>query len=237
MDDLSPLDRLRECEAVINRTKKSAWDFVRALKEIKDDGLWHEAVAPPSESSYVNFDDYAQRRFGFGRNYANRLIKGLEIQVAMPIGTDLNESQARALGKVPTDDRQRVYEAAKEFAGDGPVTAKLIAEAAQGVKESEEEGDEDDNDHHSMEAEFATEDEDAKIVAEVREVRQGDEKDSITADLVRLAEMISQEARVLLASIFKALHDQSETSPSLVTSKLGGFEMRLKAKPKVKVTQ
>jgi len=134
---LSPLDRLRTCEAVIERTKGSAWDFVRALKEIKEDGLWHEATAPKGEADYANFDDYAQRRFGFGRNYANRLLKGLEVRDSVPIGTDLNEAQARELGKVPPENRERILDAAKKIGG-GTVTAETIRKARESDDELSE---------------------------------------------------------------------------------------------------
>jgi hypothetical protein len=139
MEALAKLDRLRQCEAIVEKTKKNAWDFVRALKEIKDDGLWHEAQAPAGEASYINFDDYAQRRFGFTRNYANRLIKGLAIQDSVPIGTDLNEAQARELGKIPSEDRAKVLSRAEEKAAShgGEVTAKIIREAVADFAEAE----------------------------------------------------------------------------------------------------
>jgi hypothetical protein len=149
MTHLTTNSRLKECERIIERTKASAWEFVKALREIKDDQLWKEAAIPTGEAEYANFDDYAQRRFGFGRNYANRLIKGLDVIESVPIGTELNEGQARELAKVPKDDREKVLDWAAEKAEGKPFTAKAIREAAAEVLEAEpeEEDDEEQTDY------------------------------------------------------------------------------------------
>jgi predicted RNA-binding Zn-ribbon protein involved in translation (DUF1610 family) len=134
------LDRLRHCEDVIDRTKRAAWEFVRALKEIKDGELWRASPAPDGEAGYVNFDDYCQRnpKLRFTKNYANRLLRGLEVQDAMPIGTELNEAQARELAKVPEEKRKEVYEAAVRDK-DGRPTAGAIREAADRLEDEPEE--------------------------------------------------------------------------------------------------
>jgi hypothetical protein len=141
MNELEPIDQLRQCEKIIKQHSKAAWEFVRALREIKENGLWKLATPAKEEGNaeFVNFDDYCQRRFEFSKNYANRLISGLKTVEAMPVGTDLNERQARELKKAPEDKQADAIERAKEIVGKGPLTAKVIREAVQEVIDADDE--------------------------------------------------------------------------------------------------
>lgn len=148
------LDHLRHCEAIVRRHTKSAWEFVRALAEIKTEHLWKHAEPSGDEgdSPFANWDDYCQRRFGFTKNYANRLVNGLDTIDSVPIGTDLNEAQARELRKVPKDKREAVLDCATEKADGKPLTAAAIRKAAAEVLEAEPEEEPDDDSSLATEA-------------------------------------------------------------------------------------
>jgi hypothetical protein len=129
MNTISKLDRLRECERIVKRGSKTFMEVGNALAEIRDGKLWREAQAPNDEAGYASFDDYTQRRFGFSKSYASRLISGLKAVEKLPIG-NINEAQARELAAVPAESRKEVYDAASE-ATDGKPTARAIREAAE----------------------------------------------------------------------------------------------------------
>ena len=96
-----------------------------ALVEIRDQKLYQQ--------EHETFEAFCEAEYGFKRAHAYRLIEFAEVKATVqmsPIGDKLvHESQARALGSVPAENRVAVLTQAAET---GSVTAKGITEAAQG---------------------------------------------------------------------------------------------------------
>jgi hypothetical protein len=81
---------------------------------------------------FATFEEYGEKEFGYSPSYIYRLAKAEEIQLSLnsPNG-ELSESQLRPLGKVPTVDRDAVYQQAKDHAEQQgkELTAKMVSEA------------------------------------------------------------------------------------------------------------
>ena len=109
--------RLEELEKTISRGKKTFVEVGMALAEIRDLRLY--------KREYGGFEEYCREKWGWKRAHAYRLIDAAEVVKVSPIGDKIqSESQARALGKIPTDQRAAVVQA---IIDDGkPVTAAAI---------------------------------------------------------------------------------------------------------------
>jgi hypothetical protein len=215
---VSELDHLRHCEAIVDKGKSTFLEVGNALLEIKTGKLWKHADAPDGEAGYASFDDYCQRKHQFTKNYANRLIGGVELVKTMPIGTEINEAQARELRKVPEDQREAVLNWAKEKADGKPVTASGIARAAEEYMEVELE-EEDDEEESDAEEEVA----DAENIVEV----QAEAKDWLTEAAGELAEACGNKKMVadFLDGLAEFVADNSE---ALVVSMLENLSIRLR---------
>ena len=88
-----------------------------ALAEIRDLRLY--------KREYGGFEEYCREKWGWKRAHAYRLIDAAEVVKVSPIGDKIqSESQARALGKIPANQRAAVVQA---IIDDGkPVTAAEI---------------------------------------------------------------------------------------------------------------
>ena len=89
---------------------------------MRDDRLYRD--------TYDTFENYCQSKWGWGRNYANKLIAASEAVEGLPkrLGTKVpNPTAARAVAEVPEADRAAVV---TEAAKDGPVTTAKIKAAA-----------------------------------------------------------------------------------------------------------
>jgi hypothetical protein len=132
-DDLAPhhdapltapeAEQLSELEAVIERGFQTFLEVGAALAAVRDARLYR--------ADYGTFEAYCQERWGMTRRNANHLIGAAE--VVETLGTTVpkpaNERQARALGKVPEDERPEVWQEAHERSGGKP-TARLIEQIA-----------------------------------------------------------------------------------------------------------
>lgn len=128
---------LTRCERTIERGLGTFRDVGAALLEVRENHLYR--------SDYETFADYCKERWGFDRTYAHRLIAGAKtIENVANCQQILTESQARELGKVPAEKRDAVLDWATEKAGDKPLTAAVIRQAAKEF--AEQEPDEDDED-------------------------------------------------------------------------------------------
>jgi hypothetical protein len=102
-NDPASLRRLEEQEAKLRR---SFAEIGEALSVIRNERLYHAR-------GYKTFESYAQDRWGFGREYAHRLMVGSEIhRRLLPTGNTLpiNERQVRELVPVYRQDPDRVVE-------------------------------------------------------------------------------------------------------------------------------
>lgn len=98
------LARLAKCEAVIERSLQTFVGVGEALREIRESTLYVQ--------HYSSFEDYCQRRWGFVRRQADRLIAAAEVaELVRPIGLTsfpANEWLARELVPLKADpDRLR----------------------------------------------------------------------------------------------------------------------------------
>lgn len=111
----STRERLRECEAVIERGMASFIEVGNALAEIRDSRLYLDTNA--------TFEDYCRDRWGMSRPYAYNLIDAASVSAMADIE---NERQARALVPLKDDaDLLREVWRAISDSGEKP-TAALI---------------------------------------------------------------------------------------------------------------
>ena len=103
-------DALDRCEAEIAKGMKSFAEAGRALREIRDGKLYRE--------SHKTFELYCKKRWGFSRNYANKMIAAAV--VVGNLGTNVpapkNEAQARHLTKLPATEQPAAWTEATEAA-------------------------------------------------------------------------------------------------------------------------
>ncbi|MGA2661342.1 MAG: hypothetical protein ABSH34_27995 [Verrucomicrobiota bacterium] len=91
--------------------------------EIKTKELYREA--------HRNFNVYCQERWGFGRSYANKLIGSAERIQLLPaeVPKPANEFQVRPFLKLGPEEFPKKWREIVKTAGDGKVTAKIVAES------------------------------------------------------------------------------------------------------------
>ncbi len=118
--------RLADCEAVIERGLNTFVDVGNALAEIRDSRLYR--------LSHGTFEEYCRDRWGFARNYANKMIAAAEVVTGL--GTIVptlpaTESQARPLTSLPPDEQIAAWQEAVDTAPNGKVTAAHVAEVVE----------------------------------------------------------------------------------------------------------
>ena len=94
---------LKKLEGVIQSSKEVLFRFGSAMEEIRDRRLYR--------AEHSTFEEYCQKRWGWGRRYVNYLIEGNAVVQALPkdLGTKVpNLAAARELGKVAPEARERV---------------------------------------------------------------------------------------------------------------------------------
>jgi len=140
---------LKDNEAVIKRGLTQVWEVAAALADIREQKQYREA-------GFKTFEDYCQERWQFNRDYANKLIRGVDVfaNVRDNVNNDLDnldtrvskkeiplpqsESQARAVREATKDPQEQaeVWTQAVEDAGGEQPTAPQIKEAAAKVTAS-----------------------------------------------------------------------------------------------------
>ena len=112
----------RSCERVISRGAKDFYPVGRALARIQSARLYRV--------QYATFTDYCQDRWGFSRIRAYQLISASEryelLKGVDGIPLPKNESQLRALMKVPEQDIEQVWRDFISGHGKGDVRAKHV---------------------------------------------------------------------------------------------------------------
>lgn len=97
---------LRRNELIIGEGIRSFVKVGQALHDIKENFLYRER--------HDTFDEYVKDRWGMGRQYAYRLIRGSEVAERFPeLST---EAEARELNKVPYTEQASVLDRAKQSA-------------------------------------------------------------------------------------------------------------------------
>ena len=104
------LSQLTDHEATIERGLKTFVDVGNALAAIRDGKLY--------KADHATFEDYCKVRWGWARNYANKMIAAAE--ATRSLGTNVpapaTESQARPLTKLPPDEQAEAWEEVVEEA-------------------------------------------------------------------------------------------------------------------------
>lgn len=118
--------RLEHNEAIIEKGLNTFVDVGNALAEIRDGKLYRQ--------THGTFEDYCQERWGFARNYANKMIAAAG--VVSGLGTIVpslpaTESQARPLTRLEPNEQIAAWQEAVETAPNGKVTAAHVAEVVE----------------------------------------------------------------------------------------------------------
>jgi len=101
------MERLLELETLIAGNQECFYKIGQALKEIRDNRLYKQAL-------FESFEAYTRERWDMGKSHAYRLIKFYEVIYNLsPIGDKLpaNESQARPLTQLDSIEQRRVWKA------------------------------------------------------------------------------------------------------------------------------
>lgn len=116
--------RLTELETKISKGEKVFVEVGSALSEIRDQRLYR--------TTHPTFEDYCRAKWNFTRQHGNQIIDAAVTVKSLPEGLETivsNFSQARALAKVPAEERVTVLKAAQKQATGRRLTAKDIQHA------------------------------------------------------------------------------------------------------------
>lgn len=140
--ELSPSHRLRlrELEQVIDEGLATFVRVGRALQEIRDRRLYRE--------SHASFEDYCRERFGLGRHWAYRQIRGAEVTSILEDVDSCQQSgrlpateaQARPLTPLEPEEAREAWSVAVELADGSQPTSGDVREAIERLTEGESDG-------------------------------------------------------------------------------------------------
>lgn len=120
-EEFVELDR---CESVIRQGLETTGEVIQALKVIKDRKLYRQ--------DYRSFESYCTTKWGFGANYAGKLMAAGDVAEVVPVH---NERQAREIKTLSDEEKVEAWERASEEAGgEDKITAKILGEAARKLK-------------------------------------------------------------------------------------------------------
>lgn len=115
------VNRLIECEAVIERGLKTFTDVGNALLEIRDSKLYR--------AEFGTFEDYCRERWAMSRPRAYQLIEAAETVSGLSTIVDIlpkTESQARPLAKLEPEQQREVWQQVIDTAPMGIITAAHV---------------------------------------------------------------------------------------------------------------
>ncbi len=122
------LVQLGQCEQIIEQGLDTTQQVVSAMMTIKENKLYRQ--------DYGSWESYCSSRWGFGANYASKLINAERVREIVPVA---NERQARELAQFSDEEKVEIWEDAKERAGgEDKITAKILSEAARRRKDPNE---------------------------------------------------------------------------------------------------
>mgnify|MGYP006935330289 CR=1 FL=1 len=101
------MERLLQLETLISRNQECFYKIGQALKEIRDNRLYKQAL-------FDTFETYTRARWDMGKAHAYRLIKSYEVIYNLsPIGDKLpaNESQTRPLAQLDFIEQRSIWKA------------------------------------------------------------------------------------------------------------------------------
>lgn len=116
-----------QLEATIEKGLKSFYDAGKALNYLKEQKLYDQTT----------FEAYCQERWGWGRQYAYRIINAFKVvEELSPMGDmplPQAERQARPLTQIPADKRLPAWETALATSESNTPTAQEVSAAAAAV--------------------------------------------------------------------------------------------------------
>ncbi len=117
---LNEFKRFGHLRQIVKSWMDNRFEAGKALSEIRDGKLYRD--------EFETFEEFCISEYKIDDSYARRLMDFAEIKSA-PMGAEIeNERQARALSKVPEEDREEVIKKAKK---NGKLTASSITDAAK----------------------------------------------------------------------------------------------------------
>ena len=123
--------RLQELEIIVKRGINSYWEVGKALTEIRDRRLYRE--------KYATFEKYCREVWDLSKTHVNRQIGAAQVvEVLTPIGVNIErESVVRPLVGLDNEQIKTAVKEAQKAAGDEPLTARLVAQAAAPYRSKE----------------------------------------------------------------------------------------------------
>ncbi len=120
--------RLKELEAIIERSAKAVWDMAEALKEIREQKLWDREHG----GTHTSWTAYCDERWGISLGWAAAMIAAVGVRQQLkdssaPKSLPTHVAQAVELAQADEGDREAVWQKAVEGAsGDaGPSTREV----------------------------------------------------------------------------------------------------------------
>lgn len=126
---------LEQLENVIKQNIGAFYEVGRALMEIRDRGLYKDALG------YDTFEAYCKDRWDFQRTYAYHLIASVKVVDTVSSLDDIqkptNQLQTRPLEKLSSDQQRTAWQKAVETAPEGKVTAAHVSKVVREMTEPE----------------------------------------------------------------------------------------------------
>ena len=122
---------LEQLENVIKQNIGAFYEVGRALMEIRDRGLYKDALG------YDTFEAYCKDRWDFQRTYAYHLIASVKVVDTVSSLDDIqkptNQLQTRPLEKLSSDQQRTAWQKAVETAPEGKVTAAHVSRVVKEI--------------------------------------------------------------------------------------------------------
>lgn len=117
--------RLEQYEKIIERGKQTFIEVGSALMSIRDSRLYR--------ATHATFEDYCRERWGWNRDYANKLIRaaGVVANLDTAVSKPTAEKQVRPLAKLEPEEQAEAWKEAVETAPGGKVTERHVREVVE----------------------------------------------------------------------------------------------------------
>jgi hypothetical protein len=115
---------LIELEMVIQKHLSAFYEVGFALMQIRDNKLYRV--------TYRTFEQYCKDRWGFNRDYANKLIRASDTYSNLDTTVSIPERTIRPLTSLTPERQREVYQQAVETAPNGKVTSGWIKQVIKG---------------------------------------------------------------------------------------------------------
>lgn len=123
----------RKLEDLKKVAEKTFYEMGCALAEIRDNRYYRE--------THDTFEHYCQERWGFERNYANKIIRSSEVvdNLGTTVPKNISERAVRPLTKLPAERQKEVFQTAIETAPNGKLTGRHVETTIEQMNQSGQE--------------------------------------------------------------------------------------------------